>query len=158
MNDSEFESLLKTLPPAPPSLTLTSRIEHELELDTQWLSAAPRRRSPPRWFAPVAWSALGAAAAVAVMAALPAQTGAPAPAVAAAASAPLNSVIPLTTVREVVDAPDQGIRYNAQSHLPEQHVKYVTVERHAWIDPRDGAQITVEVPREDSVILPVSFQ
>jgi len=32
------------------------------------------------------------------------------------------------------------------------------MERHAWIDPRDGAHIVLEQPREDSVVLPVSFQ
>jgi hypothetical protein len=57
-----------------------------------------------------------------------------------------------------MEAQNEGIQYNDVSRLPEQHVRLVSMERHAWIDPRDGAQITVEVPREDSVVLPVSFQ
>ncbi|HYF36270.1 MAG TPA: hypothetical protein VD994_13330 [Prosthecobacter sp.] len=155
--DAAFENLLKGLPPAQPSALLTARVEQELELDAQWLSAAPRRRVTPRWFAPVGWSALGAAAAVAVMSLL-AQPAAPSSPAAVATVSASPSVMPVSTIRELVDAQDQGIRYNAKSHLPEQHVKYVTVERHAWIDPRDGAEITVEVPHEDRVILPVSFQ
>lgn len=70
----------------------------------------------------------------------------------------MTSVMPVSTVREVMNAENQGIQYNAISRLPEQHMKIVSMERHAWIDPRDGAQITVEMPREDSVVLPVSFQ
>jgi hypothetical protein len=33
-----------------------------------------------------------------------------------------------------------------------------SVERHQWIDPRDGAEYTVEVPQVESVALPVKFQ
>ncbi|MDZ4287115.1 MAG: hypothetical protein U0984_04110 [Prosthecobacter sp.] len=157
MNEHDLETLLKGIPPAPPSAMLCARVEHELELDSQWLGAMPRKRVAPRWFAPIAWSALGAAAAVAFMASMPDNTPASsAPTVAATTS--MSSVMPVTTIREMVDAQDEGIQYNALSNLPEQHVKLVSVERHAWIDPRDGAEITVEVPREDSVILPVSFQ
>jgi hypothetical protein len=57
-----------------------------------------------------------------------------------------------------MEAQDQGIQYNDVSRLPEQHVRLLSMERHAWIDPRDGAKITVEMPHEQSVVLPVSFQ
>jgi hypothetical protein len=70
----------------------------------------------------------------------------------------MTSIMPVSIIREVMNAENQGIQYNATSRLPEQHMKIVSMERHAWIDPRDGAQITVEMPREDSVVLPVSFQ
>jgi anti-sigma-K factor RskA len=163
MNDLELENLLQSLTPAAPTTALQRRVEHELELDNQWMRAAPapaqQRQKVPRWLPATSWGALGAAAAVLVMGLVPDRPQTPTPTAAAvAALTPQSSVMPMTTIREVVDAQDQGIQYNTLSRLPEQHVKLVSVERHAWIDPRDGAEITVEVPREESVILPVSFQ
>jgi hypothetical protein len=49
------------------------------------------------------------------------------------------------------------VQFNEQQ-LPERHLRVVSLERHEWIDPRDGAQIAVELPHEDTVVLPVSFQ
>jgi hypothetical protein len=153
--DPNFENFLQSLAAAPPSEKLRSRVAHELDLDSQWLPA-PRRRLAPRWLAAPAWGALGAAAAVALMTAF--DTNRAEPNAALTRSTPVSSVMPVTVIRELVDAQDEGIRYNSQSRLPEQHVNYVTVERRAWIDPRDGAEITIEVPREEKVVLPVSFQ
>ena len=151
MNDHDIESLLTSLSPARPSAALAQRVDHELELDLSW-ARAPKRRSP-KWFTPVMWSSLGAAAAVLVMSAMP---------VAEISGVSLadnvKSAMPVSTIREVVDAQDEGIQYHDISRLPEQHVRRVSMERHAWIDPRDGAHITVEMPREDSVVLPVAFQ
>lgn len=159
MNDLDLENLLQSLSPAAPSTALRERVGQELQLDTLWMRAAtPVRRKLPRWVPAVSWGALGAAAAVLIMSVLP---DGPAPSGQApplAAANPHPAVLPMTTIRELVDAEDQGIQYNSLSHLPEQHLKLVSVERHAWIDPRDGAEITVEEPHEDSVILPVSFQ
>lgn len=150
MNEHDIESLLTSLSPARPSAALVERVDRELEQDLSW-ARAPKRKSPT-WWTPVMWSSLGAAAAVLVMSALPGEE------VSTNSLAQNSSVMPVSTIREVVDAQDQGIQYNDISRLPEQHVKLVSLERHAWIDPRDGAHITVELPREDSVVLPVSFQ
>ncbi|MCX6853762.1 MAG: hypothetical protein NTV80_02530 [Verrucomicrobia bacterium] len=153
MNDQDIESLFKSLSPAMPSVALTESVDRELEQDLSW-ARTPKKAPNLGWFAPVMWTSLGAAAAVLVMSAVPASsvtTGSP-----ALSQAP--SVMPMSTIREVMEAQDEGIQYNDVSRLPEQHVRLVSMERHAWIDPRDGAQITVEMPREDSVILPVSFQ
>ena len=152
MNDHDIESLLTSLSPARPSAALAKSVDRELESDLSW-ARAPRRKVPG-WLPPVLWSSLGAAAAVLLMTAMPALMVSPGG--SAVSQAP--SVMPVSTIREVVDAQDEGIRYNDISRLPEQHVKLVSMERHAWIDPRDGARITVEMPREDSVVLPVSFQ
>ncbi len=159
MNDTELETLLTSLAPARPGAALTQRVDQELEQDLRWALHAQRRL--PSWLSPVLWTSLGAAAAVAVMSLTPPEdAGALGDRLAAAkVSAPLMpSVLPVSTIREVVQAQDEGIRYNSSSQLPEQHMKIVSLERRAWIDPRDGAQITIEVPREDSVIMPVSFQ
>jgi len=154
MNEHDIESLLQSLPPAAPSAALARRVDSELEQDMQW-ARQPQRR-PVRWLAPVMWSSLGAAAAVLVMSVAPQAVPAAHNRLAQAVDMP--ALLPVTTIREVVDTQDQGIRYNSQSLLPEQHVLLVSLERHAWTDPRDGAQITVEVPREESVVLPVAFQ
>lgn len=150
MNEHDIESLLTSLSPVRPSAALVERVDRELEQDLSW-ARAPKRKSPT-WWTPVMWSSLGAAAAVLVMSALPGEQA------STSSLAQNSSVMPVSTIREVVDAQDQGIQYNDISRLPEQHVKLVSLERHAWIDPRDGAHITVELPREDSVVLPVSFQ
>lgn len=150
MNENELESLLQSLTPARPSAALAKRVDDELKSDLSW-ARTPRGRVPG-WLSPVMWASLGAAAAVMVMGSLD-QAQVP-----SAPAAQITSVLPVSTIREVMNAENQGIQYNAVSRLPEQHMKIVSMERHAWIDPRDGAQITVEMPREDSVILPVSFQ
>lgn len=162
MNDHELENLLTSLAPARPSAALAQRVDRELEQDMRWaLQPAPRRA--PRWLQPVAWTALGAAAAVMVMS-LTSTNIASNPGTAAFATTtnlPVSSspaLLPVSTIREIVDTQNEGIRYNETSRLPEQHMKIVSMERRAWIDPRDGAHITVEMPSEDSVILPVSFQ
>lgn len=152
MNDPDLENLLQSLPPTPPSAALRERVQHDIELDMEWLRPA-RRKIAPRWLGNVAWGAMGAAAAVAVMTTLPGPT----PPASTVATTPA-AVMPIHTIREVVSTEDEGVRYNTQSQQPEQHLKVVSVERHAWIDPRDGAEITVEVPHEDSVVLPASFQ
>lgn len=155
MNDHDIENLLASLAPARPSATLEQRVNRELEQDLRW-ALRPEKRSS-RWLPPMLWSSLGAVAAVVIMSLMQAAPESAGQAwVSSDASSP--SVLPVSTIREVVDTQDQGIRYNATSRLPEQHMKIVSLERRAWIDPRDGAHITVEVPREDSVVLPVSFQ
>lgn len=150
MNENELETLLQSLPPARPSAALAKRVDDELKSDLSW--AHTSRGRVPTWLSPVMWASMGAAAAVMIMGSLDHAEAPSAPA------AKITSVMPVSTIREVMNAENQGIQYNAISRLPEQHMKIVSMERHAWIDPRDGAQITVEMPREDSVVLPVSFQ
>jgi hypothetical protein len=158
MNDSEIENILMSLAPARPRAVLTQRIDQELEQDMRW--AIRPNRHVSSWFSPMLWTALGAAAAVIFMSLAPSDgLSLQRDRFAATVSTPLSpSVLPVSTIREVVQAQDEGIRYNSSSQLPEQHMKIVTMERRAWIDPRDGAHITIEVPREDNVIMPVSFQ
>ncbi len=151
--NNDIESLLQSLAPAKPSTALTRSVDHELEQDLSW-AGTPKRAPNLNWFAPVMWTSMGAAAAVLVMSAV----GFSSVTTNSATLSRAPSVLPVSTIREVMEAQNEGIQYNDVSRLPEQHVRLVSMERHAWIDPRDGAQITVEVPREDSVVLPVSFQ
>ncbi len=157
MNEHEIETLLSGLQPSGPSASLTREVGREMQQDRQWMLEPARRGQG--WMKPVFWSSLGAAAAVLVMGVMSGTDAGTAPAVSVASAAPAaTSILPVRTIREVVGADNEGIHYNADSRLPEQHMKLRSLERHAWIDPRDGAQITVEMPREESVILPVSFQ
>lgn len=155
MNDHDLETLLSGLPPRGPSAALSQKVAKELQADRQWMhTPAPARTH--RWLGSVSWAAAGAAAAVLTMSLFPGPGGAgTSPAVA---SAPAPAVMPVTTIREVVSAENEGIQYNASSRLPERRVRLMSVERHVWTDPRDGAQIILEQPREESVVLPVSFQ
>ncbi|MEQ1749261.1 MAG: hypothetical protein ABL974_07545, partial [Prosthecobacter sp.] len=100
MNDHDIESLLTSLSPARPSAALAQNVDRELELDLSW-ARAPKRKTP-RWFTPVMWSSLGAAAAVLVMSAMSADEVNSSPQVLARAT----SVMPVSTIREVMDAQD----------------------------------------------------
>lgn len=155
-DEPQLESFLQSLTPAAPSADLVQRVSHELELDHAWMRGGARRSGWVRFALPAGWAALGAAAAVAVMSVMQTPQAAQGSGFASNAD-PLPAVMPISTTREWLDAQDQGIRYNDQSE-PEHHVKLVGVERHAWIDPRNGAEFTVEIPREDRFVMPVVFQ
>ena len=155
----ELENLLRGLAPAAVSPELRTRVEEELRLDMSWLSQTTKRPRAVRWLAPVTYAALGAAAAIAVMSAfsssitLPASTSKPTVAV----NAPQSGVMPVSTISDWDDVQAEGIRYTAD-RMPQKHVRVRGTERHVYIDPRDGAEIIVEYPREQSLVLPVSFQ
>ncbi|WP_395745772.1 hypothetical protein [Prosthecobacter sp.] len=166
LNDDELESLLRGLRPTAPSPALTQRVDDELKLDMSWLGTPRRRpRQPPQWLMSAGWAALGAAAAIAVMSSLTQQqAGGGAPALAAASlpapastAVPAPAVLPVSTIREWDDVQDDGIHYSSD-RLPEQHVTLISRERQTWIDPRDGAQMTVEIPLQQKLVLPVNFQ
>jgi hypothetical protein len=146
MND--LESLLSGLAPRGPSQALHERIAHDLELDRQWLHD---RYRPRRWLGPLGWAAAGAAATLAVSAVL-------APPAGPATVAAQPTLLPAGTIREVVHTEDEGIAFNEAEQTHEQRLRLYSVERQDWIDPRDGARITVERPREEHLVLPVSYQ
>jgi hypothetical protein len=56
-----------------------------------------------------------------------------------------------------VDVEDGGISF-ATPDSPQRQMRVHSLERHQWIDPRDGAEYTVEVPKVESVVLPVKYQ
>jgi hypothetical protein len=146
MND--LESLLSGLAPRGPSQALHERVAHDLDLDRQWLR---ERYRPRHWLTPLGWATLGAAAALALSSALTPATGP----VSVAAS---TTLVPAGTIREVVHTEDEGIAFNEAEQSHGQRLRLYSVERQDWIDPRDGARITVERPREEHLVLPVSYQ
>lgn len=146
MND--LESLLSGLAPRGPSQALREGIAADLDLDRQWLH---ERYRPRRWLMPLGWAAAGAAAALAVSAVL-------APTADSASAVAKSALLPVDTIREVVHTEDEGIAFNEAEQTHEQRLRLYSVERQNWIDPRDGARITVERPREEHLVLPVSYQ
>jgi len=156
----ELENLLRSLAPAAVSPDLRTRVEEELRLDMSWLSQTVKRPRAVRWLAPVTYAAMGAAAAIVAMSAfsgsISPSTPVSKPAVAVT-TAPASGVMPVSTIAEWDDVQDEGIRYTAD-RLPQKHVRVRGTERHLYIDPRDGAEIIVEYPREQSLVLPVNFQ
>ncbi|MBE7496209.1 MAG: hypothetical protein HS117_14800 [Verrucomicrobiaceae bacterium] len=159
-NETDIENLLRGLPPAAASPALFQRVEEELRLDMSWLSSTTRQKKI-RWLAPLSYAALGAAAAIAVMAALPGITGPDTPAgssgITAVTPAAAGGLMPVSTISELDDIRDDGIHYGADQ-MPVKHLVVRGTERHVFIDPRDGAEVIVEYPRQQSLVLPVSFQ
>lgn len=156
----ELENLLRSLAPARVSPELGTRVEEDLRLDMSWLSQTVKKPRAMRWMAPLTYAALGAAAAIGVMSTFASRATIPAsssPPAIAAPSAPKSGVMPVSTIAEWDDVQDEGIRYSAD-RLPEKHVRVRGTERRLYIDPRDGAEIIVEYPREQALVLPVTFQ
>ena len=164
MNESDLEKMLADLAPMPVSARLESLVERDLMIDSGLRvidGGAPvkSKNAKPKmpWWQPVVWASLGAAAAVAVTSLSPKPGESQGAAFASNGTTSGASVLPINSTREWLNADDQGVQFNSQK-LPERHVKLVSMERHEWVDPRDGAQIAVEIPREDTVVLPVEFQ
>jgi hypothetical protein len=45
-----------------------------------------------------------------------------------------------------------------EDQQPAQVLNYAAIERYVWANPATGARLEVEVPREERVLIPVSFQ
>lgn len=162
MNESDLERMLVGLAPMPVSPRLESRVERDLMIDSGLRvidGGALVKPARPKitWWQPVAWAALGAAAAIVLTSLDPAQLKTHGAGVASTGGGTGAPVVPVSSTQQWLDADDQGVHFNSQK-LPERHVRLVTMERHEWVDPRDGAQIAVEIPHEDTVVLPVEFQ
>ncbi len=154
LNESEVENILRGLAPAEVSPALNQRVAEELRLDLDWLEQSSTPRKPMRWLTPLAYTALGAAAAIAIMSYV-SFIGTNPPSGSGVAGT--GQILPVSTIREWDKVEDEGIHYTSDK-VPEQHVKLRSTERHVFIDPRDGAQVIVEYPRVDSLVLPVNFQ
>lgn len=166
MNEADFEKdLQRLLRPAPPSAALHSRIRRELRAPD---ATARNSVEPPasagapglvrRLLRDFGWACAGAAAALTALAFVPTRQApvnpprASAPPAAQAAAfehdATSNELLKEEDSDQLVETDDGPAR--------EVHHNYR--ERHEWSNPRTGARVVLEVPREDVYLLPVSLQ
>ena len=161
MNDTELENLLCSMSPAAPRAELVSRVDHDLKLLAAFRDARQEvpvmRRQPARWLANVTWAGLGAAAAVVVLGLMQQPAAKTSGDMAASPLASANAILPVSSTREWVGVEDMGISF-ATPDSPAHRMKVRSMESFQWIDPKDGAEYTVEVPQEESIALPVKFQ
>ncbi len=167
MSEAHLEQLLHSLRPTQPSAGLEQRVERDIALAELFRDAPPSAAEPARpavirassWRDHLAWAIIGAAAAVLIMSVLPVsvKSGAQARSAPVDSIASSPSVLPVNSTREWTDMEEGSITYPATG-TPAQQVRVRGVQRHQWIDPRDGAEYTVEVPVSDSMLMPVKFQ
>jgi hypothetical protein len=172
MNESELENELRRFAPAPPGAALESRIASELQtlvLPTRAIVPAAgtiQRVEAPRpsfWraFLPgFAWASTGALAATAIVLALHFSPTAPAPLVQttpATATDDENFFEPVDAQSEVVAADESEYVFDPENG-PAQILRTSTLERYTWSNPATGALVEIELPREDTFLIPVAFQ
>jgi hypothetical protein len=168
MSESEFETELRALQPASPTAALEVAIGRELaetsrpltQRPTSGLIVKPSRTGFADWWPRLAWAGAGAVAAVAVVTLStiqrpPARSGGALPAAQVHLEEP-TLFEPLESAREVIASEDAGVVYDDETGAS-QIVRYSSMERHSWTNAA-GALVEVEVPREDLLIIPVSYQ
>jgi len=65
---------------------------------------------------------------------------------------------PLETTRELVSSEEEGQVVYRNGGTPMRQVRNRYREHHSWTNPRTGARVDIEVPREDVFLKPVSLQ
>jgi len=168
MKESELEAKLSAFAPAKPSSELEERIatglhasivpaaSQALQAPISGVLTRPKANAWARLFYGLGGALAGAAIAVIAVSYLSPANGAggrPALKPAAASSSVFE---PAESDREVVST-DNVVVYDANNE-PTQLVRYSSIERHSWTNAATGARIEVEAPREDMVLVPVSFQ
>ena len=155
LNDTQLENLFRGLPPAAASHSLVQRVDEELQLDMSWLSTTSRSKPQrqTRWLTSASWAAMGAAAAIAVMSYLPQQASPQ----ALAAATTLPVVQPGSTIREWDDTQERGI-HRGRSQMDEARALVVSRELGTWVDPRYGSQLTMDIPSQRQLLMPVSYK
>jgi len=172
MNESELEKELRALRPTEASLDLRKRIETDLAgtgaemvrpsaADVASSFAAGRLERRPAvvfgWWRNLGWASAGAAAALLVSAFFRTPTSSAevdAPTDAATAAVQFQ---PAGSSREVLDAQDDGLLYD-EDQTPQRRLRFQSLERHRWTNSATGAVLHFEVPREDTVLVPVAMQ
>jgi hypothetical protein len=169
MNESELEKELRSLRPAKPSDRLAERIAADLktpsvnahEPATGLLTLHANRANGTRFARPWLLVFAGASAVVIGFFAV-AQWTKPTLRSTALNSEPASVVTALNetpdeSVDELIGARDEGVVYSEDAE-PQRQVRVVYLERHTWTNPKTGAVVEIEVPREDIVLMPVAMQ
>lgn len=164
-DDLDFEKSLRRLQPALPSETLEQKITRELttpgpERRPRSGVVSPARPIWSRFLNGLSWAAVGATAAVCIWLAFGMREPATTPvaqAIASTALADFSVYDAAESGRQIIEAEESEL-VRADDDQLGRLIRYRSLERHAWQDPRSGARLEVELPREDVVFLPVSFQ
>lgn len=164
MNDPEFENELRRAQPATPSADLKSRIAAELSApvsaDVPAAGMLPRSPRLTVWkcLNRLAWAAGGAAAALAISAPWKnADSPPPAkPATAQAESIEANFEI-VDRSRELIEASDEGLVFLGPAD-PRRGLRVSYVDRQIWTNPKTGAVVSYETPRDGVLLMPVALQ
>ncbi len=168
MNESDFENELRKLRPTTPS----NRLEEQIARDLAATTTAPDPHSYPRsgtisrkkespimrLLSGLGWACGGAAVAVLVTTTMYSTPPSPQAGTQTERAIEVENVFePAESSRELLATEDSGVIYTEEEE-PTRVVRYNSMERYVWANPTTGARIEVEVPREDVVLLPVSFQ
>jgi hypothetical protein len=164
MNESEFEKQLRGLRPARPSGKLEAKIACEIvPAPRSGVVPAGKKSLLERLLPGLGWASVGAAAAVIAMLSFNLAQGGPKPWAHGSGALPvIPEPAPFSGAPErsdpalVVEANDEGIMDEGENGIS-RRVRVSSVERRSWTEA-NGAVTFVEVPREDVVALPVSFQ
>lgn len=169
MNESDFENALRKLSPAAPPARLEQAIARELS-ETTVLSPALRehrlsgkivrpKESPfSRLLSGLCWAIGGAAAALIAAFGLDLLHSPQASTVQPDLVAKAENIFePTESSRQLLGTEESDLIYTDEQE-PNRVVRYNSMERYVWANPATGAQVEVEVPREDVVLVPVSFQ
>jgi hypothetical protein len=62
------------------------------------------------------------------------------------------------TTRELISSEEEGQVIYRTGTSPVRQVRNLYRERHSWTNPRTGARVDIEIPREDVFLKPVSLQ
>jgi hypothetical protein len=169
MNESDLEKELRSLLPTKPSAQLAERIAAELKAPAAEphqpaagiLAKPAKQKNGARFASPWSLVFAGAAAVVigffaVVMWPKPQSRTMVSNSELEGAVVVLNET-PDESVDELIDAKDEGLVYS-EDEEPQRQVRMVYLERHTWTNPRTGAVVEFEVPREDVVLMPVAMQ
>jgi hypothetical protein len=169
MNESDLEKELRSLLPAKPSAQLAERIAAELktapvrtyEPAAGLLTRSANQANGTRFTRPWLLVLAGAAAVVigffAVAQWLKPQSRTTASNSESASTVTVLNESPDESVDELIGARDEGVVYDEDAE-PQRQVRVVYLERHTWTNPKTGAVVEIEVPREDIVLMPVAMQ
>ena len=168
LNESELEEQLRQLRPRAVHPRLEERLGAALaERDGGLVARTPtaailrrgRAEATPlvRWLQGLGWALAGAAAAVIAIALLNPGDAAKIRSSLAAVATPAEVFEPTESTEELVTAEDEGLVLGSDQE-PVRQVRYRSLERHVWVDPRSGARMEFEIPREDVRFMPVAMQ
>ena len=169
MNESDLEKELRSLLPTKPSPQLAERIAAELkaplvqahEPAAGVLSRPAKQARGFHFLRPWLLAISGLSAIVIGLLAVnwwikPGSTGIVSKPEQSAPAFALNET-PDESVDELIDAQDEGLVYD-EDEQPQRQVRITYLERHTWTNPKTGAVVEFEVPREDIVLMPVAMQ